>query len=247
MGQGQDRIHAQVPGSSFRPRRASFTDAHLNRSRRLVYDPPLAVRCGPAQSIQVRHRDARQPLVTLLAKIVKLSLQNLLRRRSTERLVGLIHLRQQCGVGRRVQGWEAPPPIRLGLHWLALQVLGDQACHLCSAQARHFSEVAPNHPAARPAQFAVVLLAQCFIHPAVDLLSVLALEMNFIAAFQKCSDLLQAQPLFALHADYQIPACRIAPPGSSCMRNSQLPRLILYEMRLRLSFYVRMWSYGQST
>jgi hypothetical protein len=42
---------------------------------------------------------------------------------------------------------------------------------------------------------------------------------QFRTVLQKRPDPLQAQPFPCFHADGQCPACRIAPPGSSCVSN----------------------------
>ena len=76
------------------------------------------------------------------------------------------------------------------------------------------------------------LLPQRLLHPTVYLLPALARKPDLIASLQKRLDLFQVQLLRLFHADDQPPACRISPPGSSCMRNHSRSRLILYETRL---------------
>ena len=88
----------------------------------------LAVAAAFAQVVDVRHGDLRQPLIAGFGEFVILPVQDLLRSRSAQRLVRLIHCRQQRDIGRCVTGREAlPRPCRLltiplSVYWLISRV-----------------------------------------------------------------------------------------------------------------------------
>ena len=122
-----------------------------------------------------------------------------------------------------------------------LPVLGDQTRDLCAAQPRHFLQIPPHQTPRRTPQLVPVLLPQAPVYPSVNLFLSLAFEMHAFAGFQKDLDLVQAQSRFVAHFDRHYPAWPIPRPGSSCMRNSLSPRLILHETRLRAPESLRVW------
>ena len=182
--------------------------------------PLLAVPRTLAQTIDLGHRDTRQPIIALVAEVIALALQDLLCGRSAERLVRCIHAHQQRHVPVVVQRRETVTPAALNPHVSILPVASDQTRDLCAAQPRHLLHIPPHQTARRTPQLVPVLLPQAPAHPSVNLLLFLAREMYGFAGFQKSPDLVQAHSRFVAHFDRQYPAWPIPSPGSSCMRNS---------------------------
>ena len=169
------RVHTQVSGPPLRLRRSPLANRHRRRPGRLIHNPAFAVAPALPQPIQVRHRDLRQPLIPPVAEIVEFPLQDLLRRRTAQCLVGLIHARQQFDVSSAVPAGKPMPPIRL---WLALprpslyswisRVICARLSPVIFARYRRTS------PRLARLQFAPVLLAQRPLHPGVNLFPILA-------------------------------------------------------------------------
>ena len=116
------RVDAQISRPAVGLRPAPLADRYRRRPGRLIAHPPLAVRPGLPQSVQLRHRQLRQSLILRILKIVGRPLQDLLRGRTTERAVGLIHRRQQFHILVGVAFPEAMTAIGLRLHLLTFQV-----------------------------------------------------------------------------------------------------------------------------
>jgi hypothetical protein len=167
----------------------------------------------------VRYRDRRQPLVALIAIVVKLSVVNFLRGRPAHHFMRFIHRPQQLDIGRGITiGKPVPTVVPLPDH-SPLLVPADQSRYLRPAQSRHFAQVAAQHSLYRAALLPVLLFAQRPRDPLIYLPPVGCLKLNLFAGFQKYLDLLQAQPLSVFHAYFQFPACRFVPPlGSFCVR-----------------------------
>jgi len=198
-----------------------FADIYLHRLRLLVADLPLAVHAALAQVVDVRHRNRRQSLVALIAIVVKLSVENLLRRRPAQRFMRLVHARQQLDVGWRVPADEPVPSIAALFHHPALLIPPDQPRHLCPAQTGHLAKVLTQHSLGFAPLPEVLVLYQGPRHPLVNLLPLAAFKSEFFAGLQERLHLFQAQPLSASHADDQYPACGLTPPsGSLCVRNT---------------------------
>ena len=182
--------------------------------------PPLAVHPVPPQSIDVGHRDLRQPLIFTLLVLVIFPLQDLARGRAAEGFVCFIDGRQPLDIGRRVLAGKAMPPIAGRYQLTPLPILADQSGDLRPAQSRHLGQILPQQSFGGSVLPAVALPAQRLRHPGVDLGTPFALESYFIAGLQKLPYLLQAQRLAVLHVDGQSPACSLPhPSGSSCVRN----------------------------
>jgi hypothetical protein len=81
----------------------------------------------------------RWTVVAGVSEFVILPVENLLCSRSAQRLVRLIHFRQQCDIGRRVTGDKALAAALPGSHKPAFGGLADQLRHLRPAQAVVFS------------------------------------------------------------------------------------------------------------
>lgn len=216
-------IYSDVTRPSSWIRFPPFPGRHRRRPRRLIRQPPLPVPHAVPQPVQMRHRQLRQALVTPVPELVAGPLEKLLRGWPAQRLVGLVHFRQQRYILALVPPREPVPPVRRHPHFLAGQVLRDQPSQLAPAPPGHLLQVAPHQSPPLARQFLVVLLPRGLIHKPVDLRPVPALKGDLPGAGQERPDLLQAQCLFCLHADGQSPAWRIAPvPGSSCVRNAPL-------------------------
>ena len=171
-------------------------------------------------------------------KLIPGPLQNLLRGRTAESFVGLIHRRQQFDIGTRVAIRKAMPPVSSRLHFAALLVAPNQSRHLRAAQPGHLGEVAPHQSFALASEAAVIVLHQGLVDPPVYLPSVLGLKTHLFAGLQQRPDLLQAQFLSVFHADNQSPACAIFPSGSSCVRNkAKLQAHLLRNTFLRKSCF----------
>jgi hypothetical protein len=77
-----DGIDAQKAGLATWLRFAPFADRNRRRPRGLIAGVALPVRRGVAQSIEVRHRDRRQPHIRRLRVVAVFPLENPSRRRS---------------------------------------------------------------------------------------------------------------------------------------------------------------------
>ena len=214
-----NRVDTQISRSPLRLRHSPFANRHRCRPGRPIHNSTFAVPPALPQPIQMRHRDLRQPLIPLIPKVMEFPLQDLLRRRTAQCLVGFIHACQQFDIRLVVTAGKAMPTVRPWLHCFAPAVQLDQPCNLRSAQSRHLGQISAHQPTTGSSQPIPALLSQRSLHPAVDLFLILGFELNLIARFQKRPDLLQAYFLCRLHADNQLPACGSAPPGSSCVRN----------------------------
>src|SRR5437660_5129714 len=106
--------------------------------------------------------------------------------------MGFVHFRQQTNVSSGVQTREAAPVVGLFFDASLVQVLPDQSRHLCTAQARHLSEIASQQPFFFFQQDVILLADQGLPYPVVDLLSILPYKINLLTCRQKCSDLIQA-------------------------------------------------------
>ena len=84
-------VDPQIPGAAVGFRTAPLPDRHLGWTGRLVPDAALAVGAVLPQPVQLRHRERGQSLVLLLPKVVAGPLQEFLRGRPAERIVGLIN------------------------------------------------------------------------------------------------------------------------------------------------------------
>src|ERR1039458_411210 len=157
------------------------------------------------------HRDPGQPNVLLLAVELNLALQNALCRRTAQGLVRLIDRGQKLDVGPRVaisktapsvDGWPDPAASRVesnqprrGAPWAR------------TAHPGHLLDVAPNQTTRRLALLGILLPHQHTLHPAINLLTPLALKMDFLAGLDETANSFQAQLLCLVHADVQSPAC----------------------------------------
>ncbi len=149
----------------------------------------------------MRRRDLRQALIAGFGEFVILPAENLLRSRSAQRFVRLIHLRQQSDVARGVTSAESPAPALPASHRPAFGVLADQPRYLRPTQACHFPDVPFHQTFAAPMQTAIALRTQRLLRPLIQLCSIWGFEFNFFVAGQKCPDLFQTQVFAVLHAD----------------------------------------------
>ena len=154
------RVHPQISGAPLRLRPAPLADGHRRRPGRLIA-PSAApdTRGSPRSRYNCATEISASRSVLRLPKVVARPLQDLLRGRPAQRLVGLIHLRQQArcppactAAGSDVADTAAasPPP---------LQVHRDQPRHLCPAQPRHLLHIAPHQSPARSASIPRTLAA----------------------------------------------------------------------------------------
>ena len=215
-----DGVHAQISRPALRIGLASLANGHCRGPGSLISHAALAVRPAFAQPVELRHREPRQALVRRVVELMPCPLQNLLRGRTAEGFVGLVHCGQHFDVGPRVTVRKSMPLISSWLHFAALLVAPNQARHLRPAQTGHLSQVAPHQSFALALEVAVILPAQALIHPRVQFPPVLGMKTHLSAGFHKRPHLFQAQWFSVFHADDQSPACGIPPSGSSCMRNN---------------------------
>jgi hypothetical protein len=80
----------------------------------LIDDPLAAIPAALAEIVEVSHGNGRQSLITLIAVVVKLSVENLLCGRPTQGLMRFIHLRQQFDICGRIAAGETVPPVVWG-------------------------------------------------------------------------------------------------------------------------------------
>ena len=149
---------------------------------------PLAIRCGPPQVVEVRHRDPRQPRKLLLAILAVLALHDPPRRWPAHPLVRPVHFGQQRDVRRGVLFGKAAPLAGPRFELAGLVVLPDQARDLGQALSGHLAQVGPDHAPLLLALSKVLLLEQGRFHPSVDFLPVLASELDCLAGLQKRAD-----------------------------------------------------------
>ena len=199
-------VHPQISRPALGLRRAPLANGYLHGARALVDYPLLPVSRTLAQTVDLGHRDPRQPLIALLAEVVELALQDLLRGRSAERLVRFIHAHQQRHVLAAVYRRETVAPAVFNPHFSILPVPADQTRDLRAAQPRHLLHISPYQTTRRTPQFVPGLLPQTPAHPSVNLLLFLAFEVYCPTGFQKSPDLVQAHPRFVAHFDRQSPA-----------------------------------------
>ena len=152
------RVDADVSGASPRLRFPPLADGHRRRPRHPILDVPLAVRSTPPQPVQVRYRDPRQALVSRVMEVVAGPLEQLLRRRPAQGLVGLVHARQQGDVLPRIPPREPAPPVGLRFHLFTPHVHRDQPRRLRPAQSSHLLHVPPHHSPLAALQFFIPLL-----------------------------------------------------------------------------------------
>ena len=126
-------VHSQIARPAVWFRTPPLANGHRCGPSRLIRHPPLSV--GPAlpQPIQLRHRQSCQPFIAQLVEIVVGPLQNLLRRRPAQCLVGFVHLGQQLNILPLVPLPEAVPSIRFRLHFFSPYVHSQQPRRLCAA------------------------------------------------------------------------------------------------------------------
>jgi hypothetical protein len=106
-------------------------------------EPLLSIHAALAQVVDVRYRDGSEPLIPLTAVVVKLAVQNFLRRRPAQDLVRFVHLGQQLDIRRRVVARKPVSPVAPLAHPPTLFVTADQTRHLRSAQSCHLADVSP--------------------------------------------------------------------------------------------------------
>ncbi len=124
---------------------------------------------GPAfpQPVELRHRQPCQAFILRVVKLIPGPLQNLLRGRTAESFVGLIHDRQQFDIGTRVAIRKSMPPISSRLHFAALLVAPNQSRHLRAAQPGHLGQITPHQSFALALEAAVIVLHQGPVDPPV--------------------------------------------------------------------------------
>jgi hypothetical protein len=88
------RIDAQVSGQAVRLRLAPFANGDRRGARRLVAGVALPVSRRVAQTVEVRHRNRRQPLIDSLLVLAEFALQDAPRRRSAQVPVGFVDVGQ---------------------------------------------------------------------------------------------------------------------------------------------------------
>src|ERR1035441_8954403 len=153
------------------------------------------------------HRDPGQPNVLLLAVELNLALQNASCRRTAQGLVRLIDRGQKLDVGPRVAIRKTAPPVDGWPDPAGGCVACDQPRHLRTAHPGHLLDVAPNQTTRRLALLGILLPHQHTLHPAINLLTALALKTDFLAGLDETANSFQAQLLCLVHADVQSPAC----------------------------------------
>jgi hypothetical protein len=110
------------------------------------------------------------------------AVESLLRSRSAQRFVRLIHCRQQCDVSLIVTGGEPLAAALPGSHHPAFGVLADQPRHLRPAQARYLPDVPFHQTFAAPVQTDIALRAQRPLRPLIEFFSMGSFEYYFVVA-----------------------------------------------------------------
>ena len=159
-----------------------------------------------AQAVKMRDGNAGQPRV--LGSLVEqvFAFQDAPRRRTAQRLVSLIDRGKQLDVGPCVATRETPPPIDRHLHPPAGRVASDQPRNLRPAQPGHLLDLAQYQAPRRLAQLRVLLPDQNPFYSAINLLPVLALKPDLLAAGHEPANRFQTQLLCIVHADVHYPA-----------------------------------------
>jgi len=167
--------------------------------------PFLAVAALFAQIADVRHRDVRQPLIAGVGECEIIAAEDLLRRRSAQRVVRLVHLRQQRDVGGSVVRGEAPAFASPRSHGSAFGIVSEQASYLRPAQPRHPGYVPPHQSLLLPAQTGVLLSAERSLGPFIEILCPVAFNPTSSLPFRNawiCSTL-NRSPSFMLTSNPQ--------------------------------------------
>ena len=186
------RVDADMARPALRLGRLAQADGHGRRLRLRPRRALGAVGRRRAQVVDVSVGDRREARVVLLPEHLELAPQDLARGQPRHLPVGLVDVRQQPDVRRRVLARERPPaavrapvPDRPGLPPLPYQAL-----HLLARDARRGPEELERHALVPLAQPPVAEPIQRVPHEAVRLVAVLGLEVHRLVAFHEGAKLL---------------------------------------------------------
>ena len=182
-----DGVHAHVSRPALGLRGLAQADGHGHRLRPRPHGALRAVRSGAAQVVDVAVGDRREALEARVPEHLELAPQDLARGQPRHLPVGLVDVRQQPDVDRRVPSRErpaaaaaAPVPDRPGLAPLPYQAL-----RLLERYARRGDEELENHPLVVLAEMPVAEALQRVPDEAVGLFAVPRLEVHRLVAFDE--------------------------------------------------------------
>src|ERR1019366_817731 len=130
-------VDPQIPGTTLRARFAPLADGNWRGPCRLIAGIAFAVSLGVAEAVDLRPGDLCNAFEGSLAVFLVLALQNVFGRWTAQVAVTPVHVGQQFHIRFRVSGGKLPALIRGHGHPPVRYIVADQACDLCSAQARH--------------------------------------------------------------------------------------------------------------
>ncbi len=182
-----DVVHARVPAGPLGLRGLAQADGHRRRLRLRPHRALHAVRRGAAQVVDMAVGDRREVLEARVPEHLELAAQDLARRQPGHLPVGLVDVRQQPDVDRRVPARERPArPVGAPVaDHTGLAPLPHQTLHLLARDARCGDEERQNHSLVPPAQAPVAEAFQHVPDEAVGLGPVLRMEVHRLAALDE--------------------------------------------------------------
>ena len=182
-----DGVHAHVSRPALGLRGLAQADGHGRPLRLRPHGALRAVRRGAAQVVDVAVGDRREALEARVAEHLELAPQDLARGQPGHLPVGLVDLRQQPDVRRRVLARERPPPAAAAAvpDRAGLAPLPDQALRLLKRDARRGDEELENHALVVLAEMPVAEAVQRVPDEAVGLFAVPRLEVHSLVAFDE--------------------------------------------------------------
>ena len=182
-----DGVDADVAGLAVGLRRLAQGDLDRGRPRPRPHGALRAVGRGAAQVVEVAVGERRQALEARVPEHLELAAQDLARGQPGHLPVGLVDVRQQAHVGRRVAARERParsvgaPVADLP----GVAPLAHQALDLRTRDARRGDEEREDHALVAPAETPVAEALKRVPDEAVGLLPVPRMEVHRLAAFDE--------------------------------------------------------------